>query len=430
MISLFYLGQWNLDVFEWAHLYVWQALIMLDVLIVWLVWVRTLPVDRVTPARRGTGLTLMRTPLGRFVLKVLVWLPVAFVVWYFGAPLLLWPVKLLLAGIAAAGLSDIVTAVEQNAAIFTFATALKPGEALGTAAHITVDVDGLLYSFGMPLFAALVLAAREPRWPRTLALGYAVQLPFVAWGVLADFLKNIAITSGPLVASQTGFSAWQREADRFRVPVRLADPADRGARRSRGCSRTAPFLERLRALARAAARRLHPRADRVPRRLERGDRRVPLRVGNQHVVGIVGRRRRTATRAPRRAGRSRWRESRSGRAAADPRSAAAASRGSLRRPRHRGLLRRRWTARPRVRVIDHQLPPVAHAGARVPGSETADRHRLVGQHETQPMRGRERHQRGPDALRSRSRSRSTRRCTLPVVVIGSASMNSISFGYS
>ena len=43
VISLFYLGQWNLEVFEWAHLYVWQALIMLDVLVVWLVWVRTLP---------------------------------------------------------------------------------------------------------------------------------------------------------------------------------------------------------------------------------------------------------------------------------------------------------------------------------------------------------------------------------------------------
>jgi exosortase H (IPTLxxWG-CTERM-specific) len=47
--SLFYLGQWNRDVFEWAHLYVWQALIMLDVLIVWVVWMRWMPrgpVDR------------------------------------------------------------------------------------------------------------------------------------------------------------------------------------------------------------------------------------------------------------------------------------------------------------------------------------------------------------------------------------------------
>ena len=43
VISLFYLGQWNLNVFDWAHLYLWQALIMLDVLIVWLVWIRMLP---------------------------------------------------------------------------------------------------------------------------------------------------------------------------------------------------------------------------------------------------------------------------------------------------------------------------------------------------------------------------------------------------
>jgi len=43
VISLFYIGQWDFAVFEWAHQYVWQALIMLDVLIVWLLWVRTLP---------------------------------------------------------------------------------------------------------------------------------------------------------------------------------------------------------------------------------------------------------------------------------------------------------------------------------------------------------------------------------------------------
>ncbi len=43
VISLFYLGQWNYDVFEFSHLYVWQALIMLDVLVVWLIWVRRVP---------------------------------------------------------------------------------------------------------------------------------------------------------------------------------------------------------------------------------------------------------------------------------------------------------------------------------------------------------------------------------------------------
>lgn len=40
VISLFYLLQWSQPAFEFAHLYLWQALIMLDVLVVWFVWVR------------------------------------------------------------------------------------------------------------------------------------------------------------------------------------------------------------------------------------------------------------------------------------------------------------------------------------------------------------------------------------------------------
>lgn len=40
VVSLFYLGQWNRSAFEWAHLYVWQTLIMVDVLVVWLIWLR------------------------------------------------------------------------------------------------------------------------------------------------------------------------------------------------------------------------------------------------------------------------------------------------------------------------------------------------------------------------------------------------------
>jgi len=67
----------------------------------------------------------------------------------------------------------------------------------------------------LPLFAALTLAARGDRRWRTLMLGYGVLLPFVAWGTLADFLKNVAITAAPAVVSQAGFSGWQRELIAF-----------------------------------------------------------------------------------------------------------------------------------------------------------------------------------------------------------------------
>ena len=40
VISLFYLGQWNDTAFRFAHEYLWQALIMLDVLVVWLWWIK------------------------------------------------------------------------------------------------------------------------------------------------------------------------------------------------------------------------------------------------------------------------------------------------------------------------------------------------------------------------------------------------------
>ncbi len=43
IISLFYLGQWNRTLFDWAHLYLWEVLIMLDVLIIFLLWIRYLP---------------------------------------------------------------------------------------------------------------------------------------------------------------------------------------------------------------------------------------------------------------------------------------------------------------------------------------------------------------------------------------------------
>ena len=49
-ISLFYLGPWSTPVFKFAHEYLWQALIMLDVLIVWLLWVR--------PAQYAYGLPI------------------------------------------------------------------------------------------------------------------------------------------------------------------------------------------------------------------------------------------------------------------------------------------------------------------------------------------------------------------------------------
>jgi hypothetical protein len=53
------------------------------------------------------------------------------------------------------------------------------------------------------------------RLAKVLAIGYVALLPFQTWGVFADALKQLAITMGPAISSQTGFSAFQREVIAF-----------------------------------------------------------------------------------------------------------------------------------------------------------------------------------------------------------------------
>ena len=155
--------------------------------------------------------------LPRFVVRVVAWLPLTFAVWYLAAPLLAWPVALL-AELATRSAFDWVKSVEQTGPLITFITSLKPAAVAnpaGAKAVLSVESNVLLFSFGLPMLAALILAAREPHRVRMLLIGYAVLLPFQSFSVIADFLKNAAILSGPAVASQIGFSAWQREVIAF-----------------------------------------------------------------------------------------------------------------------------------------------------------------------------------------------------------------------
>jgi len=151
------------------------------------------------------------------VVRVVAWLPLTFAVWYLAAPLLAWPVALL-AELVTRSAFDWIKGVEQTGPLITFITSLKPAESAnpaGVKAVLSVESNALLFSFGLPMLAALILAAREPHRIRMLLLGYAVLLPFQSFSVIADFLKNAAILSGPAVASQIGFSAWQREVIAF-----------------------------------------------------------------------------------------------------------------------------------------------------------------------------------------------------------------------
>jgi hypothetical protein len=140
-------------------------------------------------------------------------LPLTFAVWYLAAPLLAWPVALL-AELITRSTFDWVKGVEQTGELVTFVTSLKPAEVAnlaGVKPVVLVESNVRLFSYGLWMLAALILAAGEPNRVRMLLIGYVALLPFQTFSVVADFLKNGVVLAGPAVASQTNLNAWQRE---------------------------------------------------------------------------------------------------------------------------------------------------------------------------------------------------------------------------
>ena len=151
-----------------------------------------------------------------FLLLIAAWMPVTFFLWWLLTPVLAWPVAMLSQIVTRFGFGDLVQSVEQSAEIITFITSLRPPAdtiSAGAGAVIEVRSNVRLFSFGLPLLAAMILATREPNPLRKLAIGYAILLPVQTFSVVADFLKNLIIV--PATASQLGFAPWQRELIAF-----------------------------------------------------------------------------------------------------------------------------------------------------------------------------------------------------------------------
>ncbi|MFN3987650.1 MAG: exosortase H-associated membrane protein [Rhodocyclaceae bacterium] len=87
-------------------------------------------------------------------------------------------------------------------------TALTVNHPSGQLAELGVPVQVLKYCYGLPLYAALLLASRAHGLWWKLPVGAFVIALFQAWGVVFDLLVAIAVHLGPVTEAQTGFGFW------------------------------------------------------------------------------------------------------------------------------------------------------------------------------------------------------------------------------
>lgn len=147
--------------------------------------------------------------LGKFVLRILLWLPPCFAAWYFSSHYHAAVVGELALLLVQQFKSGIVSALEHPAINLVFVTTLQVHPEPGMTALLLPEVNPLLYTYGLAFFLALMLAAGAKWWK--ILVGAAVLLPFHSWGIAFDFLAQVGVKLGPEISAQAGLLGWRSE---------------------------------------------------------------------------------------------------------------------------------------------------------------------------------------------------------------------------
>jgi len=154
--------------------------------------------------------------LQRFFLAALLWLPLAFFLWFAFANALAWPVIALAKTVLLNWWPTLFTAISQGADLLdTQGHVLgHPGYLMQITSGVMVNaapageaprfgfiepvVNPMVYGYALPLFVGLVLATPLTRW-RTfgqLALGALVICLAQTFGVIGESLKSVCLDAG------------------------------------------------------------------------------------------------------------------------------------------------------------------------------------------------------------------------------------------
>jgi hypothetical protein len=157
------------------------------------------------------GVLRVNSPLRRFVLSALLWLPACFFLWFVVDGVVVWPAAQIASHVLPALLPNVIAEVVQLGAELEIETRLlTPAGAEGQLGALVLQIRPLIYAWCLPLFAGLVMASPLSGGQRSLhlAIGLPVLWLVVAWGTIFDVLKLLAFDAGPLGAAavtQAGF---------------------------------------------------------------------------------------------------------------------------------------------------------------------------------------------------------------------------------
>jgi len=162
------------------------------------------------------------SPIREFALKAALWLPLCFVIWFWAAPLWVWPAARIAKAILLGMWPDLFTALAQGGDLLDAGgrVVAHAGHLLTLTTSIVVTVpagpDGgggvglleptlnpMVYAYSLPLFSGLAMATpiSASRWLVQMLIAFAVIWLAQAFGIVCESLKFVAFDAGPAGAA-------------------------------------------------------------------------------------------------------------------------------------------------------------------------------------------------------------------------------------
>lgn len=155
-------------------------------------------------------------PLSRFVLRVIVWLPICFAGWYFSSILWTLPVAQGSSLVSAWLFPELVEGLYQRGNLLQVVSAFAvpmPEQGPGAVGELVFTINPLSYGYSIPLYTALVLASpgedatRAVRWVVATLLLFSFQI----FGVVTNALKILLLDLQSESAAVLSLPGWGNE---------------------------------------------------------------------------------------------------------------------------------------------------------------------------------------------------------------------------
>lgn len=126
----------------------------------------------------------------RMLLRIVLWLPVFFLLWYYLVPVISGPLVWFSFQVLDFLFPQIIDRIHATESGLYILTSLTEGPA---AEHqLAVETRPMRYLYGIPLLLALVAATPGDERISTGLLGAMLIFPFAVWGVVFDVLKSLS----------------------------------------------------------------------------------------------------------------------------------------------------------------------------------------------------------------------------------------------